>query len=329
MNFSVIIPCYDCAATLETTVNSIRASGLTDYEILLIDDGSTDGTAAVCDRMSAEYPGIRCIHQENAGVSAARNRGIDEVQGDYIWFVDADDTVEPGSVKNAADIVSRQQPDMLIFGMSFDYYHKGKLYRREILLPPNSGVLSMDQLKKDLRKFYDCNALTPVWNKLFRRDLLTVHGVRFRGDMILMEDFLFVLELLPRCEMICCLQEPVYHYRQAEDEKGAYRRLQRISDLAAYIKPFEQSIDKLGIPDGNNLIDGFYAMLLHQKMQYSGLKDIRRTVDIHEGSSRAGMKMNLNPIKIYLANQKTLFRHRFAVAVKSTTLYQKTKEMRK
>ena len=212
MTFSVIIPCYNCAATLETTVNSIRASGLTDYEIFLINDGSTDGTAAICDQMSVEYAEIRCIHQQNAGVSAARNRGIEKAQGDYIWFVDADDTVNPCSVTNAVDIVSRQHPDMLIFGMSFDYYHKGKRYRREIFLPPNSGMLSLEQLRKDFRKFYDCNALTSACNKFIRRDLLMAHGVRFRENMILMEDFLFVLDTLPYCRNIYCLNVEIYRY---------------------------------------------------------------------------------------------------------------------
>ena len=75
MNFSVIVPCYNCVRTLENTVNSIRASGLSNYELLLIDDGSTDGTGALCDVLCEKYPELRCIHQPNAGVSAARNRG--------------------------------------------------------------------------------------------------------------------------------------------------------------------------------------------------------------------------------------------------------------
>lgn len=95
MIFSVIIPCYNCVKTLEATVNSIRVCGLSDYEILLIDDGSNDGTAELCDTLCVRYPELRCVHQENAGVSTARNRGINEAQGEYLWFVDADDIVSP------------------------------------------------------------------------------------------------------------------------------------------------------------------------------------------------------------------------------------------
>ena len=329
MTFSVIIPCYNCAATLEAMVHSIQDSGLTDYELLLIDDGSNDGTGALCDLLCKRYTQIRCIHQQNAGVSAARNRGLEEAQGDYIWFVDADDTVNPCSVTNAVDIVSRQHPDMLIFGMSFDYYHKGKRYRREIFLPPNSGMLSLEQLRKDFRKFYDCNALTSACNKFIRRDLLMAHGVRFRENMILMEDFLFVLDTLPYCRNIYCLNVEIYRYCQSEDERGAYLRLQRITDLAEYMKPFEKSIEKLGIANGGDLADGFYWMLLRQKMQYSELKEICRTVTVHNSGSRVRMELKLDPVKIYLVNLKTQLRHRFAVWVKSTTLYQKRKAANK
>lgn len=325
MKFSVIIPCYNCVKTLEKTVHSIRLSGLTDYEILLIDDGSSDGTEALCDELCKLHAEIRCIHQQNSGVSAARNRGIDEAQGDYIWFVDADDMVDSLSLAAADDVIVTQQPDMLMFGMSFDYYRKGKLYRREKLCPPYSGKITAEQLKRDFRIFYDCNALTPIWNKICRRKILIDSGVRFCEEMHLMEDFLFVLELLPYCANICCINDAIYRYCQGEDEKGAYRRLKRISDLAAYIKPFEQNIARLDIPDGDKLGDDFYLMLLRQKMQYSGLNDIRRTIRTHENGSRASMNLKLNPIRIYLNNRMILFKHQLAVTVKSSALYQKLK----
>ena len=206
MIFSVVIPCYNCVKTLEATVNSIRACGLTDYEILLVDDGSSDGTAKLCDTLCVRYPELRCVHQKNAGVSAARNRGIDEARGEYLWFVDADDTVDVGALSDAADTIDRQQPDMLLFGISFDYYHHGKLYRRDKLVPPCAGNLTLEQLKKQFQEFYECNALTTACNKFMRRDILMQSGVRFREDMILMEDFLFVLELLPYCQNIYSLR---------------------------------------------------------------------------------------------------------------------------
>ena len=157
MIFSVIIPCYNCVKTLERTVESIRVCGLSDYEILLIDDGSNDGTAELCDRLCGKYEGIRCVHQSNKGVSAARNRGIDEARGEYIWFVDSDDTVDEDSLRGVLKTALLKKPDMLLFGMSFDYYNHGKMYLRETLNPPSEGMLSLQNLKDDFDEFYNCN----------------------------------------------------------------------------------------------------------------------------------------------------------------------------
>lgn len=322
MTFSVIIPCYNCVKTLEATVNSVRACGLTDYEILLIDDGSADGTAELCDTLCIRYPELRCVHQKNAGVSAARNRGIDEALGEYLWFVDADDTVDVGALSDAADTIDRQQHDMLLFGMSFDYYYHGKLYRRDKLVPPCAGNLTPEQLKEQFLKFYERNALTTACNKFMRRDILMQSGVRFRGDMILMEDLLFVLELLPHCRNIYSLPEAIYRYRQAEDEKGAYRRLQRIPYLAEYMQPFESRLDALGISAQEAV--NLYEMLLRQKLYYAPLRQIRVILAEHKQSKYASLELG-SPLGIYLHNRKTQLRHRLAVAVKSSYLYQKHK----
>lgn len=147
-------------------------------------------------------------------------------------------------------------------------------------------------------------------------------GVRFREDMILMEDFLFVLELLPYCKDIYSLPEAIYRYRQAEDEKGAYRRLQRIPDLAGYMQPFEAGLDTLGISaqDAGTL----YEMLLRQKLYYAPLCQIREILAEHKQSKYASLEMG-RPLGIYFRNRKMQLRHRIAVAAKSSCLYQKHK----
>jgi glycosyltransferase involved in cell wall biosynthesis len=315
MNFSVIVPCYNCVRTLENTVNSIRASGLSNYELLLIDDGSTDGTGALCDVLCEKYPELRCIHQPNAGVSAARNRGVDEARGDYLWFVDSDDTVDPGLLTHAVSVAAQQQPDMLIFGMSFDYYYRGKIYRREKLTPPCEEMLTPEQLKEQFEEFYDCNALTTACNKLYRRELVVSSGVRFHEDMILMEDFLFVLELLPFCRSIYSLPEAIYRYRQAEDEKGAYRRLQRIDDLSEYMRPFEKSMETLGI--GSAEAEKTYKMLFLQKNYYEPISKIRKELHRHYKSRYAHLDVGIDAFSIYLCNKKIQLRHKIAVRIKA------------
>lgn len=196
MLISVVIPAYNCINSLETTLGSVLKSGLTDCEILLIDDGSKDGTAELCDKLAHRHAWVRCIHQENGGVSAARNRGIGEARGRYILFFDADDTVDPGELASCQDILTEQEPDMLIFGMSFDYYFRGKRYRRDTMVPPLAGLRSRAEWIGRMGELYESNALSPVWNKFIRRDLLTDCQILFPGGMIEMEDFLFSVRCL-------------------------------------------------------------------------------------------------------------------------------------
>ena len=147
-------------------------------------------------------------------------------------------------------------------------------------------------------------------------------NVRFHEDMILMEDFLFVLELLPHCRDIYSLPEAVYRYRQAEDEKGAYRRLQRIPDLAGYMQPLEDAMRVLDISERE--VGRLYEMLLRQKLYYAPLGQVCRILAMHKQSKYAFLEMG-SPLGIYLHNQKTQLRHRLAVTVKSSRLYQQHK----
>ena len=326
MEISVIIPCYNCVKTLEATVNSIRVCGLSDYEILLIDDGSNDGTAELCDRLCGKNEGIRCVHQSNKGVSAARNRGIDEARGEYIWFVDSDDTVDEDSLRGVLETALLKKPDMLLFGMSFDYYNHGKMYLRETLNPPSEGSVTLGELKQTFAEYYNSNSLTTACNKLLRSDLLKKHGTRFHEDMFLMEDYLFVLELLPFCKEIYSLRKPIYRYIQAEDERSAYRRLQRIENLAEYMQPFEQGLKTLGIPCEH--VENLYSMLLKQRMYYASFSEIRSLVAQHNRGKYCRLKQP-HPLKIYLCSRLVRIRHKLAVAVKSSSFYRINRAGRK
>ena len=131
MKISFVIPVYNCKDYLPACVDSIRVVGAEDYEILLIDDGSTDGSGAVCDELAERYPEIRVIHQDNGGVSAARNRGICEVLGEFILFVDADDTLVPFTSQIMESL--NEGTDMVIFGMEFRHYHKSQCVGKETM----------------------------------------------------------------------------------------------------------------------------------------------------------------------------------------------------
>lgn len=333
MLISVIIPAFNCEKNIKRTVDSIISSGLTDYEIIIVNDGSTDNTASVCNSLCDQYSFIKYSEQKNSGVSTARNRGISIATGEYILFFDADDTAKENGFSECIDIIEHQKPDILVYGMSFDYYKNGKLYRRDELVSEQIGMLDKAQIKTELESLYNTNSLSSACNKIFKRTLISDNNILFNAKYFLMEDFLFSLECLKVCENMYCLPKALYHYKQSENEKNAFNRLNRIDDLCEYVLPFKTAIDELVVDEiGNNLLNNFFFMLLSQKMYYANKKEIKKLAknlksnklfnEIKQGKipeMYIGLLKDIEEaryLKIRLLNLKTQARHKVAILVK-------------
>ena len=334
MLFSVIIPAFNCEKSIKRTVESIISSGLTDYEIVIVNDGSTDNTASVCKSLCTEYRFIKYSEQQNSGVSAARNKGISIATGKYILFFDADDTAEENGFSECVDILEKEKPDILVFGMRFDYYKNGQIYRKDKLVPGQNGMLNKNRIRTELDSLYNTNSLTPVWNKIYKRTLIIDNNILFNTGYFLMEDFLFSLECLKVCENIYCLPKALYYYKQSENEKNAFNRLKRIDDLCGYVLPFKKAINELAVDEiGDSVFNNFFFMLLSQKMYYANEKEIKKLAEglksnklfneIKQGeipSRYIGFLKDIEEsryLKIRLLNLKTQVRHKLAVLVKS------------
>ena len=128
---SVIIPVYNVESWLRRAVGSLQNQTCTSYEILLVDDGSTDGSGALCDKLADDDVRIRVIHQENQGAAAARNAAIEIARGDYLYFMDGDDWCDRTMLKDMYRVASEHNLDLLITGFTIDTYYddEGKYYR--------------------------------------------------------------------------------------------------------------------------------------------------------------------------------------------------------
>ncbi len=160
---SVIVPVYNVEPWLRRCVDSIIHQTLRNIEIILVDDGSTDGSGAICDEYAAMDARIRVVHQENAGLSEARNAGIDRARADYLMFVDSDDWVEPDFCRIPYDIAREQQADLVMF--QFRRIRNGKEKKRKY---------SITEGRKSQEEAIDLTitgATVSAWNKLYHRDL--------------------------------------------------------------------------------------------------------------------------------------------------------------
>lgn len=332
--FSVVIPAFNCENSIERTIGSIISSGLTDYEIVIVNDGSTDSTASACNSLCSQYSFIKYYEQENSGVSAARNLGLSLAAGEYIMFFDADDTAEEDVFSECINIIKNEKPDILVFGMRFDYYKKGRCYRKDELVPEQEGLLNKNQIKAELESLYNTNALSSACNKIIKKTLIIDNNISFNTNYFLMEDFLFSLECLKVCQNIYCLPKALYCYKQSENEKNAFNRLKRIDDFYEFTVPFKAALEALDAGKTADIVfNNFFFMLLCQKMYYSTAKEIKQIAENIKASSvfnkiKCGeiptayqdFSKNIEDArysKIRLLNLKTQARHKVAVLVKS------------
>ncbi|MCH5296590.1 MAG: glycosyltransferase family 2 protein [Ruminococcus sp.] len=214
IKYSIIIPVYGCEKYLNACVQSVlNQKGSHNYEIILVDDGSKDRSGEIADKLAEQYEQVKTVHKKNNGVSSARNRGIQEAKGKYILFIDADDTVDENYLENINRLQNTDEPSMIIFGVSFDYYRNDKLEYSDKLSCAHCGSYAVDKVFLEYKSFFYDNALSGVWNKVFIAEKIKRHGLFFNEGMTLYEDYDFVLRYLMCVESVICLDKVLYHYR--------------------------------------------------------------------------------------------------------------------
>lgn len=221
--FSLIVPVYKVEEYLPKCVESIRAQSCQDYELLLVDDGSPDRCPALCDAYAAQDPAhIRVIHQPNAGPGAARNRGIDEAEGDYIVFVDSDDYLSPETLEELRRAIEQTGADLYHFGAFVE--RNGRVIGQVREQVPVDHVTDLRQAPR-----YFFGTMAP-WGKAYRRALFSDKSLRY-PPQVRYEDIRLSVKLLARCERIVSLKGTYYHYLQREDSAMRNRNADRNAEL--------------------------------------------------------------------------------------------------
>lgn len=201
---SIIVPVYNIPDCLAKCVHSITAQTWRQMEILLVDDGSTDSTGALCDTLAEEDSRIRVFHKENGGSSSARNLGIREARGEYLGFVDSDDYIDPDMYEKLAEAALEYDAPIVQIGRN-EVDEEGNVLP-DICVPPQKTerIESGEFLKELLMHRGDCSFCT----KLIRRDIL---GEQRFPEGVLNEDFHLLVKLLPQMKEIISLPGYAYH----------------------------------------------------------------------------------------------------------------------
>lgn len=206
---SIIVPVYNCGRFLPRCVNSLLSQTYRHLEIILVDDGSTDDSSGICDKLAASDTRVKVLHKSNGGVSSARNAGIDAAQGEYITFADADDYVDPDHIESLLKLMRKFDSDVAVCSYISENEDKCSEPRCGSG-SPNEVCYSHDSAVCELLAGGAVGGY--VWNKLYRREL--TEAVRFRGDVKILEDMLFNFELFRRVNTMAFTARKSYHYIQ-------------------------------------------------------------------------------------------------------------------
>ncbi len=224
MRLSIVIPAYNLESYIEQCVRSIGAVDASEVEIIVVDDGSTDATPAICDRLSAENASVRVIHRQNGGAAATRNTGMQAAQGESILFVDGDDYLQPGAVEKVLKLLS-DDTDILCFNRFTEVYGENETAEQRHL---NEKLLLDAAGNVTARTFSLASPLPMPWLYVIKREYILSHEI-FMTPGLLDEDEEWTARLFAWQPRVRVIQDGFYMYRRNRVNSLTYGRTLRNS----------------------------------------------------------------------------------------------------
>lgn len=230
---SVVVPVYNMGMYVERAVNCLLEQEYSDYEIILVDDGSTDDGAQICDRLAAEHDIISVIHKSNGGLSSARNAGMDAARGKYVIFPDPDDWTDKNYLSVLVQLHEKNGTDLEICGNYITEENKEVVHNAT---GSTSILNSNEALKLVMRSTAYCGF---AWNKLYHLDIIGVNKLAFDTELGMAQDLHFAVRYMMKCDKIAYDPTPVYHYFQhagGVTNTNMPLTKRKISGLQTYLK---------------------------------------------------------------------------------------------
>lgn len=253
---SIIIPVFNAEKYLSQCIDSIIAQTYTDWELLLVDDGSTDGSGDLCDSYKKNDERIRVFHKANGGVSSSRNMGLDNAKGEYITFADSDDWLEPHAFQTYMDAFANYDIDVVRTG--FYHEHENGVSEKTCISKNIICHNTWDMFGETERSQY----YSFVWNTCIKRSC--IGKLRFNEEICWLEDHTFIYQCYMNCKSMAILNVPTYHYVRRDENSLAHIKSPDIVLKAADI---ELKL-KRELLDGRNKtleqeVESIYAYRLH------------------------------------------------------------------
>lgn len=282
---SIIIPVYNSEKYLVNCLNSILKQDEKIFEVIIIDDGSSDSSYEIMKKYESIYNKVKILKKENGGVCSARNMGIEVAEGEYLAFVDSDDMLYPNSLSKRID--EARKCDLLI--SSYIEIDDEECESIPYIPPENvSSIWEKHEMMKELFLDQRIGYQGYLWNKIFRRDIIKRNNIKFDESLFYNEDRLFVLQYLVCCNTIYYSNSIVYQYRR--NLNGAMAKMNKIDDvlfdkLRTEFDAFEK-MEKILIEEEKTVfnycfVEKFYQYINFYKNSLWNAKRLRRYTRLH------------------------------------------------
>jgi glycosyltransferase involved in cell wall biosynthesis len=215
---SIVIPVFNSESSLPLCIKSITNQNYKDYEIILVNDGSTDKSGELCDQYALNHSNIYVLHSKNEGAGNARNKGLNIARGKYIFFVDSDDRIKEKTLHDNALIAETSAPDIIVFGYQKRVHNKGRVSVTESKLPVTK-LHSGNMIKDELCKLLDQGIRFSLWNKMFKKSVIDQHELQF-PPFRRSQDMAFTLDFFSKAKSMYVHNSIYYvHENQFVSEK--------------------------------------------------------------------------------------------------------------
>lgn len=257
---TIVVPIYNTEQYLPCCIDSILSQSFTDFELLLIDDGSIDGSGQICDAYAEKDNRIRVFHKENGGVSSARNLGLDNAKGEWVTFVDSDDWIEEDYFIVPFD----EEVDLFARNMRFTNGEMG-----ESLEPK---IIKQNQIRSFFQDNIHLHLFRTAWGFFFKRNVLNDNKIRYNVLFSLGEDTLFVFDYFRYTKSVHILGNARYVYNKAENWDDKY--CLSWQDAEAYLEAFMSKYEALSIESPRLLqfTFSFYFDMVKNEEKHLGIK---------------------------------------------------------
>lgn len=269
MKYSVIIPIFNAAATIQRCLDSLLNHPHEDVEILLINDGSTDASGEICRRYARAHGCVRYLEKENGGVSSARNLGLEAAAGEYILFVDSDDYVSADYFPVIDAALARWKPDMLLFGLQCFDGQDG------IWQTGNFFSADAPEISRFVRRAVQAYLYSNLMTKSFRRDVILENHLRFDEALLIGEDQAFIFAYTMHVKKLASIDQVLYHYSRDNSNSLSQRNREYLTEQLLRVSCLmQQALQEAGHPEPVRRVYQQAVSWSHYRSAYSACKEL-------------------------------------------------------